>query len=75
LFGAAIPLARRMSMADNKDQIGGSDRSRASGSEEYEVRHFAKAIGLDAEKVRKLIQRHDDGGGTPESDARKPTSH
>lgn len=63
-------------MADNKDHMGGPGQSRASGSADYEVRHFAEAIGLDVEKVRKLIQRHGaGGGGTLEGDERKPTSH
>ena len=62
-------------MADNKDHIGEPDRSRVSGSEEYEVRHFAEAIGLDVEKVRKLIQRHGEDRATLEREARKLTSH
>lgn len=63
-------------MADNKDHIGEPERSPTSrGSEEYEVRHFAEAIGLDVEKVRKLIQRHGADRATLEREARKLTSH
>ena len=62
-------------MADNKDHTGEPNRSRVSGSEEYEVRHFAEAIGLDVEKVRKLIQKHGADRGTLEREARKLGSH
>jgi hypothetical protein len=62
-------------MADNKDHIGEPERSRVAGSEEYEIRHFAEAIGLDVEKVRKLIERHGADRATLEREARKLTSH
>lgn len=62
-------------MADNKDQIGEPERRRVAGSMEYEVRHFAEAIGLDVEKVRKLIERHGAGASAREDASRKPTSH
>ena len=62
-------------MADNKDHIGEPDRSRVSGSEDYEVRYFAEAIGLDVEKVRKLIQRHGADRATLVREARKLKSH
>ena len=75
MFGAAIPLVRRRSMADNKEHIDERERSRVAGSEEYEVRHFAEAIGLDVEKVRKLIERHGEYGPPLERDDRKPGAH
>ena len=62
-------------MADNKDHAGEPNRSRVSGSEEYEVRHFAEAIGLDVEKVRILIQRHGMDRETLEREARKLRGH
>jgi hypothetical protein len=62
-------------MADNKDHIGEPDRSRVSGAEDYEVRHFAEAIGLDVEKVRKLIERHGNDRATLEREARKLKGH
>lgn len=62
-------------MAENKEHIGEPDRSPASGSEDYEVRYFAEAIGLDVEKVRKLIQRHGKDRVTLVREARKLTSH
>ena len=62
-------------MADNKEHIGEPERSRVSGSEEYEIRYFAEAIGLDVEKVRKLIQRHGDDRLMLGREARKPRSH
>jgi len=45
-------------MADNKQHIGEPDRSRVSGSEDYEVRHFAERHGLSMEQARDLIRRH-----------------
>jgi len=62
-------------MADNKDHIGEPGRSRVAGSEEYEVRHFAEAIGLDVEKVRKLIELHGHDRAALERAARKLKSH
>jgi hypothetical protein len=62
-------------MADDKQHIGEPDRSRVSGSEEYEVRHFAEAIGLDVEKVRELIRRHGNDRDTLEREARKLKGH
>lgn len=62
-------------MADNKQHVGEPDRSRVSGSEEYEIRHFAKAIGLDVDKVRELIRRHGNDRETLEREARKLKGH
>ena len=45
-------------MADNKQNIGEPDRSRVSGSESYEVRHFAKKHGLSLDQARELIAKH-----------------
>jgi hypothetical protein len=72
---AAISLARRTAMADNKHQIGEPDRSHVSESEDYEIRYFAKAVGLDVEQVRKLIQRHGNDRQTLEREARKLKGH
>ncbi|CAN7515353.1 DUF3606 domain-containing protein [Phenylobacterium sp. LjRoot219] len=62
-------------MADNKQHIGEPDRGRVSGSEDYEVRYFAEAIGLDVEKVRELIRRHGDDREMLEREARKLKGH
>ena len=33
-------------MADDKSNVGGEDRTRVAGSEDYEVRHFAEQNGM-----------------------------
>lgn len=45
-------------MADNKQNVGEPDRSRISGSEDYEVRYFAEQHGLSMEEARSLIAKH-----------------
>lgn len=45
-------------MADNKQQTGEPDRSRVSGSEDYEVRHFAERHGITMEQALDLISKH-----------------
>jgi len=62
-------------MADNKQHVGEPDRSRVSGSEEYEIRHFAQAIGLDVEKVRELIRRHGNDRDTLVREAQRLKRH
>ncbi|HVF93389.1 MAG TPA: hemerythrin domain-containing protein [Sphingomonas sp.] len=44
-------------MADDKSKRGGSDRSRVSASEEYEVDHFAEQNGITPDETRALIAR------------------
>ncbi len=45
-------------MADNKSDVGGQDRSRVAGGQDYEVRHFAEANGITIEQAEQLIARH-----------------
>ncbi|RAK58842.1 DUF3606 domain-containing protein [Phenylobacterium hankyongense] len=45
-------------MADNKQNVGEPDRSRVSGSEDYEVRHFADRHGISMDQARELIAKH-----------------
>lgn len=45
-------------MADNKQNVGEPDRSRVSGSEDYEVRYFADKHGISMDQARDLIARH-----------------
>jgi hypothetical protein len=45
-------------MADDKSNRGEPDRSRVSGSEDYEVEHFARQHGISAEQARQLIAEH-----------------
>jgi hypothetical protein len=43
-------------MPDDKSQRGGPDRSRVSGEEQYEVRHFAEKHGLSIDEARRIIE-------------------
>lgn len=45
-------------MADDKSKTGQQDRSRVSGSEDYEVEYIAQQAGISAEKARELIKQH-----------------
>ena len=45
-------------MADDKSKIGEQDRSRVSGSEDYELQYIAKEAGVSAERPRELIRQH-----------------
>lgn len=45
-------------MSDDKSNVGGRDRSRVAGGEEYEVRYFAEQNGITIEQAQQLIERH-----------------
>ena len=45
-------------MADNKQNVGEPDRSRVSGSEDYEVDYFARKHGISPAQARDLIREH-----------------
>jgi hypothetical protein len=49
---------RRTKLADNKENVGEPDRSRVSGSEDYEVRYFAERHGISVDQARELIETH-----------------
>jgi hypothetical protein len=53
--------------ADDKSHRGGTDRSRVSGSEGYEVDYFAKKHGLTRQQAQDLIKKH--GNNRKELDA------
>ncbi len=44
-------------MADDKSNRGEPDRSKVSGSEDYEVNYLARRHGLTQEQARELIAR------------------
>ena len=44
-------------MSDDLSNVGQRDRDRVSGSEGYEVEHFARKHGITAEQARELIAR------------------
>ena len=45
-------------MSDDKNNVGGQDRSRVAGGQDYEVRHFAEQNGLSIEQAQQLIAEH-----------------
>ena len=45
-------------MSDDKNNRGGQDRARVSGSETYEVDYFARKHGLSREQAEQLIREH-----------------
>lgn len=45
-------------MSDDKQNVGEPDRSRVSGSEDYEVQYFADQAGITVQQARELISRH-----------------
>lgn len=62
-------------MADNKQNAGEPDRSRVSGSEDYEVRHFADSHGISMDQARQLIERHGNDRETLDAAARRMKSN
>ena len=40
-------------MADDKSDVGGRDRARVAGGQDYEVRHFAEQNGISIEQATK----------------------
>ena len=42
-------------MADDKQNVGGQDRGRVAGEQDYEVRHFAERHGITLEQAQQLI--------------------
>lgn len=44
-------------MADDKNIQDSRDRSRVSGSEEYELQHIAEKLNVSTEEVRRAIEQ------------------
>ena len=44
-------------MADDKNMQDGRDRSRVSGSEEYELQYMAEKLNVSTEEVRRAIEQ------------------
>lgn len=42
-------------MADDKQNVGGADRSRISLGEDYEVRDWTKALGVTEAELREAV--------------------
>ena len=45
-------------MSDDKNEVGGRDRSRVAGGQDYEVRHFAEQNGISIVQAEQLIAQH-----------------
>jgi hypothetical protein len=45
-------------MADDKTNRGAQDRSRINVHEDYEVRYWTQALGVSAERLRELVEKH-----------------
>lgn len=45
-------------MADNLSNRGPQDRARINLNEDYEVRYWAKALGISDERLRQLVKDH-----------------
>jgi hypothetical protein len=45
-------------MADDKTNIGGQDRARVAGGQNYEVLHLARETGVTPEQARQLISAY-----------------
>lgn len=58
-------------MPDDKSIIGGQDRARVAGGEDYEVRHFAETHGLSPDEVRDMIARVGNDRDALEREAQK----
>ncbi len=58
-------------MADDKSKQDGRDRSRVSGSEDYEVRDFAQANGITVDQARELIAKHGNNRETLTAEAKR----
>jgi hypothetical protein len=44
-------------MADDKNLRDGRDRSRVSGSEDYELQHLAEKLNVSTEEVRRAVEQ------------------
>jgi hypothetical protein len=58
-------------MADDKRKRGSADRSRVSGSEQYEVAYFAKKHAITQAQARALIKKHGNSRKTLDAAAKR----
>lgn len=58
-------------MADDRTKQDSRDRSRVSGSEDYEVRYLAKKTGISERVAKELIKRFGNDRRILEAEARK----
>jgi hypothetical protein len=62
-------------MADDKTFVGGQDRKRVAGEEEYEVQAFAQRHGMTPQEVRDMIERIGNDRDALEREAAKLRRH
>ena len=62
-------------MGDDPRKEDNRDRSRVSGSEEYEVRYFADENGISMDQVRELIRKRGGDRETLNREAQKLKRH
>ena len=62
-------------MSDNKDLVGGPDRARVAGEEDYEVAAFARRHGMSPDEVREMIRRIGNDRDALEREAAKLRRH
>lgn len=62
-------------MADDKTFVGGQDRLRVAGEEEYEVQAFAQRHGMTPQEVRDMIERIGNDRDALEREAAKLRRH
>ena len=62
-------------MADDKTFVGGQDRVRVAGEEEYEVSAFARRHGMTPQEVRDMIERIGNDRHALEREAAKLRRH
>ncbi len=44
-------------MSDDKTMVGGRDRSRVAGDQDYELDDFARKHGISRDQARSLVER------------------
>ena len=62
-------------MSDNKDMVGGPDRARVAGGEDYEVSDFARRHGVTPDEVREMIARVGNSREALEREVQRTTRH
>ena len=62
-------------MADDKSIVGGQDRARLAGEEDYEVQAFARRHGMTPNEVREMIERIGNNREALEREAAKLRRH
>lgn len=62
-------------MADDKSLVGGADRTRVAGNEDYEVQAFAQRHGMSPQEVRDMIERIGNDRDALEREAAKLRRH